>query len=276
MSWLRSILFTLLGIMSLHAQAALVVCADPNNLPFSDRHEAGFENQLAQLLARDLHTSVKYEWWAQRRGFARQTLTQSRCDIWPGVAAGLESMATSTPYYTSTYVFVTRRSQPAANLSLDDPRLQQLRIGVQLVGDDGTNTPPAAALATRGITQNVRGYTLYGDYRRPSPPAAILDALVKGSIDVALVWGPLAGFYAQHSRVPLRLERIVATERDTATPMSFPIAVGVRRDEPQLLARINRTLTAEAPKVQSLLRAYGVPSVAGAALVAYPEPRALH
>jgi len=260
---LRSVLFTLLGVVSLNARATLVVCADPNNLPFSDRHEAGFENRLVQLLARDLHTDVRYEWWAQRRGFARQTLTQSRCDIWPGVAAGLQTMATSAPYYTSTYVFVTRRSQPLAQLSLDDPRLRALRIGVQLVGDDGMNTPPASALASRGITQNVHGFTLYGDYRRPDPPAAIMDAVIKGSVDVALVWGPLAGFYARHARVPLRLEPIVQGTQDIA-PMSFPIAVGIRRNEPELLERINRALRDDAAAINRLLQAYGIPTLAGA------------
>jgi mxaJ protein len=268
---LRIGLLTLLSGMAFNAQAALVVCADPNNLPFSDHHEAGFENKLAQLLARELHTDVKYEWWAQRRGFARQTLNESRCDLWPGVAAGLQSMATSAPYYTSTYVFVTRESQSLAHLSLDDPRLRELRIGVQLIGDDGMNTPPASALASRGITQNVRGYTLYGDYRRPDPPAAILDALVKGSVNVALVWGPLAGFYARHSSVPLRLEPIIPGERDTA-PMSFPIAVGIRRNEPQLLDRINRALHDVAPAIGRLLQAYGVPLAARPVEAPHSEP----
>ena len=271
MAALRIGLLALLAGISLDAQAALVVCADPNNLPFSDRHEAGFENQLARMLARDLHTDVKYEWWAQRRGFARQTLSQSRCDIWPGVAAGIETMATSAPYYISTYVFVTRQSQPLAHLSLEDPRLRELRIGIQLVGDDGMNTPPASALASRGITQNVRGFTLYGDYRRPDPPAAIMDALVTGSVNVALVWGPLAGFYAKHSRVPLRLEPISPADRDTA-PMSFPIAVGIRRNEPALLERINRALREEAPAIQQLLRAYGVPISARAVVAAHSGP----
>jgi mxaJ protein len=268
---LRVGLIALLGGMSLNVQAALVVCADPNNLPFSDRHEAGFENKLAQMLARDLQTDVKYEWWAQRRGFARQTLAQSRCEIWPGVAAGLETMATSAPYYTSTYVFVTRLSQPLAHLSLDDPRLRELRIGVQLVGDDGMNTPPASALSSRGITQNVRGFTLYGDYRRPDPPAAILDALVQGSVNVALVWGPLAGFYAKHAHVPLRLEPIQPGERDTA-PMSFAIAVGLRRNEPELLDRINRALRDEAPAIQHLLQSYGIPMAANRVVASHSGP----
>jgi mxaJ protein len=243
---------------SLGAHAALVVCADPNNLPFSNRHEAGFENQLAQLLARELHTNVRYVWWAQRRGFARNTLTQSRCDIWPGVASGIQSMATSIPYYRSMYVFVSLESEHLGHLSLDDPRLRKLLIGVQLVGDDGMNTPPASALAARGVTANVRGFTLYGDYRRPDPPSAILDALKKRSVNVALVWAPLAGFYARHSHEPLRLEPVTPDD-DRSSPMSFAISVGVRRNEPELLTQINRALQVDAPAIQRLLQAYGVP-----------------
>ncbi|HEY1899011.1 MAG TPA: quinoprotein dehydrogenase-associated putative ABC transporter substrate-binding protein [Steroidobacteraceae bacterium] len=258
---LRVALGVLLCGFSFSAHAALVVCADPNNMPFSNRHEAGFENQLARLLAQDLHTDVKYEWWAQRRGFARETLAQSRCDLWPGVAAGVKGMATSAPYYRSTYVFVSRQSRHLEHLSLDDPRLRQLRIGVQLVGDDGINTPPASALADRGITANVRGFPLYGDYRRPNPPSAILDAVAKGSVSVALVWGPLAGFYARHSAVPLRLEPIVPTARDPL-PMSFSICVGVRRNDPVLLEQINRALSADAPAIRRLLQAFNIPTVA--------------
>lgn len=256
----RAVALAVLGICSATARAALVVCADPNNLPFSNQHEAGLENHLAQLLAQDLHTRVQYQWWAQRRGFARQTLNQSRCDIWPGVAAGIESMATSTPYYTSTYVFVSLKSRGLAHLSLDDPRLRKLLVGVQLVGDDGMNTPPATALGARGITANVRGFTLYGDYRRPDPPTAILDAVSRGEVDVALVWGPLAGFYARHSAKPLRLEPIAADDPATV-PMSFAVAVGVRRNDPQLLAKINAALRSDAPRIEHLLQSYNVPVI---------------
>jgi mxaJ protein len=246
---------------SLVAHAALVVCADPNNMPFSNRHGDGFENGLARILARDLHTTLRYVWWAQRRGFARETLTQSRCDIWPGVAAGLQSMATSVPYYRSTYVFVSLVSEPLAHLSLDDPRLRNMLIGVQLVGDDGVNTPPATALGMRGVTSNVRGFPLYGDYRRPNPPNAILDAVVNHSVKLALVWGPLAGYYARHSPMPLRLEPIAATP-GSVVPMSFAISVGVRRNDPQLLARINAALRGNSAQIERLLKAYGVPRVA--------------
>jgi mxaJ protein len=256
----RVALILLLCAAPLAAHAALVVCVDPNNLPFSNRHEAGFENQLARILARDLHTQVRYEWWAQRRGFARQTLAQSRCDIWPGVASGIQTMATSIPYYRSSYVFVSLASKPLEHLSLDDPRLRKILIGVQLVGDDGMNTPPASALARRGITGNVRGFTLYGDYRRPDPPSAILDAVVDRSVSLALVWGPLAGFYARHSPTPLRLEPIGADPGSPA-PMTFAIAVGVRRNEPQLLAQINVALGLDAAQIRRLLRQYGIPQL---------------
>ena len=239
---------------------ALVVCADPNNLPFSNRRQQGFENKLVVLLARDLRTKVRYEWWAQRRGFARNTLGQSRCDLWPGVVTGLPSMATTRPYYRSTYVFLTRQDRPLPDLTLDDPRLRDVLIGVQMIGDDAMNTPPAHALARRGLTQNIRGYTLYGDYHRPNPPAAIVDAVENHAIDVALVWGPLAGYFAARERRPLRLQPIVPAQ-DGGWPMTFDISVGVRRNEPELLQQIDAALAAEQPAIRELLREFSVPQV---------------
>jgi mxaJ protein len=249
----------LAGIIALQLAApahALVVCADPNNLPFSNRAGQGFENKLIELLARDLHTRVQYVWWAQRRGFARHTLTPAGCDLWPGVASGVKGLKTSHPYYRSTYVFVTRRSSHLQHLSLDDPRLKKLTIGVQLVGYDGMNTPPAQALADRGLTQNVRGFMLFGDYAQPNPPAAIIDAVGDGSIDVALVWGPFAGYFAQRAAVPLRLEPVGATGE---WPMAYDIGVGVRKDEDQLRERVDTALRVERSSIGRLLRAYHVP-----------------
>ena len=172
------------------APAPLRVCADPNNLPFSDAHGGGFENKIVELMARDLGQTVHYTWWAQRRGFVRNTLKADSCDLWPGVAAGLETLATTTrPYYRSSYVFVSRADRHLDIRSFDDPRLRALKIGVQMVGNDAQNTPPTHALARRGIIGNVRGFMLYGDYTQPSPPAAIVDAVARGDVDVAVVWG---------------------------------------------------------------------------------------
>ena len=159
------------------------VCADPNNLPFSNDKGEGFENKLAELIAKELGKRVTYIWWAQRRGFVRNTLKAGRCDVIMGVPAQLEMVATTRPYYRSTYVFLSRDDRGIDLVSISDPRLRDLRIGVHLLGDDGFNTPPANALGEEGITRNVVGYSIYGDYRRPNPPARLVEAVADGEVD---------------------------------------------------------------------------------------------
>ena len=238
----------------------LTVCLDPNNLPFSNRAGQGFENRLAAILADELGRPLRTVWWAQRRGFVRNTVGADKCEVWPGVAAGVETLATTRPYYRSSYVFVSRAKDPLTGLSLDDPRLRGLRVGVQLVGDDGSNTPPAQALARRGLIDNVRGFMVYGDYRRPSPPAAIVRAVATGEIDVGLVWGPLAGYFARRSSVPLRLEPVTPWLDDNRWPMAFDISVGVDKDDPELREAIDAALARRRRDIDKLLADYGVPA----------------
>jgi quinoprotein dehydrogenase-associated probable ABC transporter substrate-binding protein len=240
-------------------QRDLVVCADPNNLPFSNRTGEGFENEIAELVARNLGTRVRYVWWAQRRGFARHTLDDAACDVWPGIATASDSTATTASYYRSTYVFVSRAGEALQGLTLDDPRLRSLSLGVQMVGNDAMNTPPAHALARRGLTQNVHGYMLYGNYEQPNPPAAIIDAVSRGDIDVALVWGPLAGFFAARSTIPLRLEPVTPAIDDARWPMTFDISMGVRRSDTELHRRIESVLALQKPAIDRILDRYHVP-----------------
>jgi mxaJ protein len=237
----------------------LVVCADPNNLPFSNRAGEGFENKLAKLLADDMGAHLSYVWWAQRRGFARNTLNEGACDVWPGVASGVDRVATTQPYYRSTYVFVTRADKLLQGLTLDDPRLKSLKIGVQMVGNDAMNTPPAHSLARRGLIDNVRGYMLYGDYEKPNPPAAIVAAVARGEVDVALVWGPLAGYFASLSSVALRIEPVTPALDDSQWPMVYDISMGVRRGDLQLRGQIESILRKEGPRIDALLSTYHVP-----------------
>jgi mxaJ protein len=243
------------------SKQTLVVCADPNNLPFSNRAGQGFENKLVSLLAKDMGLPVSYVWWAQRRGYVRNTLNEEKCDIWPGVAAGVEKLATTRPYYRSTYMFVTKAHDPLAGLTFDDERLRSLTIGVQMIGDNAMNTPPAHSLARRGLTQNVRGYMLYGDYTKPNPPAQIVEAVAKGEIDVALVWGPLAGYFASRSSVPLRLEAVSPALDARQWPMTFEIAMGVRRDNAALRQQLDSAIGREMPKITALLNEYHIPQV---------------
>lgn len=239
----------------------LRVCADPNNLPFSNEKQQGFENRIAELVARDLGAKLSYVWWAQRRGFVRNTINQNQCDVLIGVPASFERTRPTIPYYRSTYVFVTRRDRNLKIASFDDPRLKQLRVGVQLIGDDGINTPPAHALSNRGIIRNVRGYSVYGDYREPNPPARIVDAVAKGEIDVAVAWGPLAGYFAQ--REPVALDVIpVSPQIDLPfLPFVFDISMGVRRGNDALRERLNTIIERRRPDIDRILAEYGVPRV---------------
>ena len=252
-----------LGSCSLVPQRTLTACGDPNNLPFSNKAGEGFENKLAQLIASDLHAKLEYVWWAQRRGYVRNTLNERKCDFWPGIRSNVEMVVKTRPYYPSTYMFVSRESSDLKGLTLDDPRLKSLRIGVELVGDDASNTPPAHALASRGIISNVHGYMLYGDYSKPNPPAEVVRAVERGDVDVALVWGPLAGYFAARSKVPLRLEPVTPWMADMQWPMQFDISVGVQKDDQRLLKQIDGVLERRRSDIGKLLKAYHVPVVDG-------------
>jgi mxaJ protein len=236
----------------------LRVCADPNNLPFTNERREGFENRIAELVAHDLGARLEYTWWAQRRGFVRNTLKAGTCDLIMGVPTGLGPVLASRPYYRSTYVFVTRRSAPRVT-SFDDPLLRKLRVGVQLIGDDFANTPPASALTHRGIVRNVRGYTVYGDYREPNPPSRIVRAVEKGEIDVAIVWGPLAGYFARRSAVPLRVVPVSPEIDVPYLPFVFDIAMGVRREDVALRDSLDAVLARRAHDIDRILASYGVP-----------------
>jgi len=239
----------------------LRVCADPNNLPFSNTRGEGFENRLASLLASDMNARVDYTWWSQRRGFIRNTLNARRCDVVMGVPTGMDLVLRSNPYYRSTYVFVTRRTLEPELRTFDDPRLKRLRIGVQMIGDDGANSPPAHALARRGIVDNVRGYMVYGDYAHEAPLAPIMNDVAAGTLDVAVVWGPVAGYFARRSRVPLRLTPVSPQIELPFLPFVFDIAMGVRRGDSTLRAQLNDALARRHADVERLLDSYGVPRV---------------
>ncbi|HEX5439126.1 MAG TPA: substrate-binding domain-containing protein [Gemmatimonadaceae bacterium] len=239
----------------------LRVCADPNNLPFSNAKEEGFENRIATLIANAMHATVAYTWWAERRGFIRNTLRAHRCDLVTGIPERDDMVLTTTPYYRSTYVFITRADRGLHIHSLNDPRLHQLRIGMHLIGDDGNALPPGLSLSRRGIIRNVRGYSIYGDYSKPNPPAALIDAVAKGDIDVAIAWGPLAGYFAQREPVRLEITPVTPAIDGPAAHFEFAIGMGVRHGDTAFKARIERVLHDKHAEIQRILTAYGVPLV---------------
>ena len=238
------------------------VCADPNNLPFSNDHKAGFENAIADLFAGQLGQSVSYTWWAQRRGFIRNTLKAGDCDVVMGVPTRLETVETTRPYYRSSYVFVSRSDRHLDIASMTDPRLRSLKIGVQLIGDDGFNTPPGHALADQGVIDNVKGYTIYGDYRQPNPPARILEAVASGEIDIAAAWGPLAGYFARRSPIALTVVPITGTEQFAPLLFQFDIAIGVRKGDGERRETMDRLVARNQQQIARILDEYGVPVLA--------------
>jgi mxaJ protein len=239
----------------------LRVCADPNNLPFSNDRGEGFENKLAEMLAADAGARVEYTWWAQRRGFVRNTLRAGECDVLLGVPAEFEMAQTTRPHYRSAYVFVSREDHGLNLGSLDDDRLEELRIGVQLIGDDFSNSPPAHALSARGIVHNVVGYSVLGDYSQPNPPARIVEAVAAGDIDVALVWGPLAGYFASRQAVPLAVQPITPQADSPSRPFVFDISMAVRRGDTARRQMLENFIVRRLAEIDRLLADYGVPFV---------------
>src|SRR4051794_17416900 len=239
----------------------LRVCADPNNLPFTNQRGEGFENKIAELLAADMHARVEYTWWRQTRTFFRNTLDTKRCDVVLGVPSRYPKALETAPYYTSSYVFVARKDRRLHLTSLDDPRLRKLKIGLHLINDDD-NTPAAVALQRRGIRENIRWYSIYGeDYSQPNPPAKLLEAVAKGDVDVAIVWGPLAGYFAPKESAQLKLTPVQPQVDYPALPFVYSIAMGVRKGDEQRKAALEAAIARNRARMDQILHEYGVPRI---------------
>lgn len=257
----------LLGVAGIAIATALVhqpltplrVCADPNNLPFSNDRKEGFENRLAEIVGEELGRPIEYVWWAQRRGFFRNTLNAGVCDIVMGVPSSLEMVRRTRPYYRSTYVFVTRPGRPVP-ATLDDPMLRAAKIGVSMVGDDYASTPPAAAMIKRGLAANLVSYSLYGDYAKPNPPATLIHAVRDGDVDVGIAWGPLAGYFGGRAG-DLRITPVVPQIDLPYIPMVFDIAMGVRHADSAFVPRLDSILERRRASIDSVLLEYAVPRV---------------
>jgi quinoprotein dehydrogenase-associated probable ABC transporter substrate-binding protein len=228
----------------------LRVCADPNNLPFSNEKGEGLENKLAQLLAAKLHETISYTYYPQVIGFAKNTLNALRCDVVIGVAVGDGQMQTTNPYYRTTYALIFR---PGSGLdgvdSLADPRLKDKHIGVV------AGTPPATVMAQYGLLSLAKPYPLTVDTRVDAPAHKMADDVASGRIDAGVLWGPMAGYYAQRETPHLEVVPLLKEgER-----MDFRIAMGVRRSDQEWKRKLNRLLQENQPEIDRILADYGVP-----------------
>ena len=251
----------LLCARAISAVRELRVCADPNNLPFSNQKLEGLENKLADLVAADLQATVKYAWVRQRRGFIRRTLNANACDVVMAMPTDSEMVLTTKPYYRSTYVFVYRNDGNLQLRSFDDPVLRQLRIGLHAIGNDGANPPPAHALARRGVITNVVGFRMWDSEAVENPQGRIIEAVANGDIDVAIVWGPLGGYFAKRQKTDLNVVPVSPAIEPSGIPFAYDISIAVRRSDRAFRAELQGVLDRRRQDVERILDQYGIPVV---------------
>jgi quinoprotein dehydrogenase-associated probable ABC transporter substrate-binding protein len=230
----------------------LRACADPHDLPFSNEAGEGFENKIAELFARKLGKSVGYTFYPDATGFIRNTLNAHRCDVVLGIAQGVDIVQPTNPYYRTSYVAAYHADGPLKGLdSLSDPRLKTAKIGVV------AGTPPATLLAENTLLGQTKSYALVVDTRFDSPTHEMMDDLDRGEIDVALLWGPIAGFYATKAKTPTTVVPLVKDQ--AGTRMVYRIVMGVRHSDQNWKRDLNKLISENQDEIQAILRSYGVP-----------------
>jgi len=230
----------------------LRVCADPHNLPFSNDKGEGFENKFVELLAQKLNRKLAYAWYPQSVGFVRNTLGAHRCDVIPGFPQGDELVQSTNPYYRTAYAFVVRPGDGLDDLdTLADPRLKTKRIGIV------AGTPPATYLAINGLIVKAKSYPLVVDTRVDSSAAAMMADLASREIDVAILWGPMAGYHAGLANPRMRVALLT---KDSGGPqLAYRIAMGVRPTDQNWKRLLNRLIAENRTEINRLLIGFGVP-----------------
>ena len=233
------------------------VCADPENLPYSNQKGEGFENKIAEVLAKDLGKELGYEFWLDRQGYLRNTINAQRCDVIIGMGSDVDSLRTSKPYYRSGYVFVYRKS---SNYNIKDWDSEDLRKGIiGIVGE----SPPTIALRDHDLMGNARPYRLQRDLNLP--PGHMIDDLVAGKIDVAIIWGPIGGYYAKDAKEPLVIVPLpeFKSERDSFDTQKgksqFNVSLAVRKKDKDRMEMIQGALDRNQSKIMKILDEYGIP-----------------
>jgi len=233
----------------------LRVCADPDNLPASNQAGQGYEIKIAELIAQTWGWRVEYAWWPVRRGFFSRALNGRYCDVAITAPSGLDIAGVTGPYFRSAYFIVYRKDSGLDLSSLADTAFRRLRIGVHILNSDAENTPPAMAMSVFGVVGNLVGFpTNFSDIYRPED---IFRAL-GDSIDVAIVWGPIAGFFVQQSKVPLVMQR-VAEDTVQGIPFVYSMGMGVRRRDTQFRDSLDAVIDQKRGDMEKILQSYNVP-----------------
>lgn len=237
------------------AQAPLRFCADPDNLPFSNRAGQGFDQRIAALVAHDLNRKPVFVWTRSRRGFLREQFNKNACDVLLGVPEGMRGVAVTVPYYTSSYVFVTRAKEHLQLASFADPRLDGRRIGLQILEED--LAPPSVPLIRDGHAAQLVGFDSFGSHE-----GEVVRAVATGKVGVAVVWGPVAGYYATHSPAPLTLTPVHPLRDSSGIPFAYRIGLGIHKQDVALLRQVNASIAKLQAQIDHVLATYHVPLLA--------------
>jgi quinoprotein dehydrogenase-associated probable ABC transporter substrate-binding protein len=240
------------GGLELVDPKVLRVCADPNNLPFSNDKGEGFENKLAELLAAKLGKTISYTYYPGATGFVRNTLGSYRCDIIMGFPQGDDLVQGTNPYYRTAYAFVAKSDSALAGIqTLQDEQLKDKRIGLV------AGTPPATYIVADGLMPHAKSYPLVVDTRYDSSPLAMMKDINSGEIDAGVLWGPIAGYYASHANPPLHMT-LLLKEKD-GPHLDYRIGMGVRPSDQNWKRQLNRLIAENQPAINKILLDYGVP-----------------
>ncbi len=250
---------------------SLRVCADPNSLPFSNRQQEGFENQIAKLIASELGgLPVEYTWFPQRRGFIRNTLRaldeesgRHKCDLVVGVPAGFEMGLATKPYYRSTYAMVFEAGGPLGGVEapadlaeLPDEVRAGLRIAVHAGG------PGAAWMARNGMHRQMVAFPSMSGDPNDYPGRLIEQELLRGQVDAVIVWGPIAGYFAKRASTKNRRFAVMPMVSEPGIQFDFAIASGVRFGEDEWRDQVADIYDRNADRIAAILREFGVPLIA--------------
>jgi mxaJ protein len=238
--------------LSAISEGQLRVCADPDNLPFSNASRAGFDNRIAEILGRNLNRPVIFVWARARRGFLRERFNMGACDVLMGVPEGMKHVRTTIPYYRSSYVFVTRQRDHLQLTRFDDPMIGNQRIGLQILEQDFS--PPSLPLIRSGHAAQLIGFDTFG-----AGSEDIVRSVANKKVGFSVVWGPLAGYYARKQNVPLRLSAVQPSVDSSGIPFSFAIAIAVHSNDRALAEKLNAAIRKNEDRIHAILRAYHVP-----------------
>jgi len=258
---LAAFLLPMLVCLPLMAASPLRVCADPDNLPFSNRAGAGFDDRIIALVAKDLHRELTFIWARPRRGFLREQFNKNACDVLLGVPVGLHGVAVTAPYYTSSYAFVTPARKGFRIASFSDEHLSGKRIGLQILEED--LSPPSLPLIRAGYTAQIIGFESFGSHE-----GDVVKAVADGRVGVAVVWGPVAGYFARQSPIPLTVSPVPTAYKFAGVPFTYGIGFGVHKQDQSLLQQLNASIRRLQPQIDRVLAEFSVPTVG-----ATEEPR---